>query len=297
MTDSATQPSSFDQAWRGDAPAASTDEDVPGRLDAQIDADTDEALDDQDNLDGEAEETLEDVEHEGRRYKVPKALKDAFLRHADYTRKTQELAEHRRAFEAHAAEIVHAQQRHIEDHARLVALDDQLEAFDRLDWNSLEAQDPARAQQLWRQFTQLKEGRAELIGRVQWMEEQRAIEAQRHAATRVEQGHHELARDIKDWSPELANKLHAFGQQAFGFTPEEIGSVDDPRMIKVLHLAFVGDQALKKRAAAERLSANQSARPVSQVGAHAPAGRNPDRMSTAEWMSFERERLRKKAGR
>ena len=39
--------------------------------------------------DGEGEdEASEEVEHEGRRYRVPKALKDAFLRHADYTRKT-----------------------------------------------------------------------------------------------------------------------------------------------------------------------------------------------------------------
>ena len=258
-----------------------------------------ETGDDPDGETGDAEtgDALEDIEHEGRRYQVPKALKDAFLRHADYTRKTQELAGQRRTFEAHAAEMVQAQQRNAQDHARLVGIDDQLEAMSRLDWNSLETQDPARAQQLWRQFTQLKEARAELAGRVQWMEEQRAIDAQRQAATRAEQGHQVLARDIKDWSPELANKLHAFGQQAFGFTPEEIGSVDDPRMIKVLHLAYAGDQAMKKQSAADRLAANQAARPVSQVGANAPAGRNPDRMSTAEWMSFERDRLRKKNGR
>ena len=281
-----------------DGPAAAPDGDA-GAADPGPDAAApdDDTQDDADAPDTETAEALEDIEHEGRRYQVPKPLKDAFLRHADYTRKTQELAEQRRALEGHAAEMAHAHERHAEDHARLVGIDDQLQAMSRLDWNSLETQDPARAQQLWRQFTQLKEARAEIAGRVQWMEEQRAIDAQRQAATRAEQGHQVLSKDIKDWSPELANKLHAFGQQAFGFTPEEIGSVDDPRMIKVLHLAFVGDQAMKKQSAADRLAANQAARPVSQVGANAPAGRNPDRMSTAEWMSFERERLRKAGGR
>ena len=45
------------------------------------------------SLDDDADS--EEVEHEGKTYRVPKALKDSFLRHSDYTRKTQELAQER----------------------------------------------------------------------------------------------------------------------------------------------------------------------------------------------------------
>jgi hypothetical protein len=42
---------------------------------------------------------FEEIEYgEGQKYAVPKALKGAFLMQADYTRKTQELAEQRRTF-------------------------------------------------------------------------------------------------------------------------------------------------------------------------------------------------------
>ena len=245
--------------------------------------------------DGEGEdEASEEVEHEGRRYRVPKALKDAFLRHADYTRKTQDLAEQRRALETQAAQIAAADGERVAAYARLMAVDDQIAAYEQIDWNSLEAQDPARAQRLWREYSQLKDGRAALTQHLTEAEEARAFEAQRQAARRVEEGHEILSRQIKDWSPELAHRLADFGQRAFGFSDEELESVQDPRMIRVLHLAWLGDQALKTKAAAERLASSQAARPASQVGANAPAGRNPDRMTTAEWMAFERDRLRRR---
>ena len=53
----------------------------------------------------EAESEVEDVDWEGKKYAVPKELKDALMRQSDYTRKTQEIAETRRALEAKEAEI------------------------------------------------------------------------------------------------------------------------------------------------------------------------------------------------
>jgi len=55
----------------------------------------------QEAQEGEAqpESDLAELEWDGQRVQVPKALKDAFMRNEDYTRKTQELAESRRAVE------------------------------------------------------------------------------------------------------------------------------------------------------------------------------------------------------
>ena len=79
-----------------------------------------------------------EVELDGEVHSLPAALKGAFLRQADYTRKTQELAEHRRALEA--------ERRALGDHARaqagvsrerlqLASLDDQIEEFQGVDWD------------------------------------------------------------------------------------------------------------------------------------------------------------------
>lgn len=46
-----------------------------------------------------------EIEYEGSKYKLPPELKDAFLRHADYTRKTQEIAQQRKEFEAKANDL------------------------------------------------------------------------------------------------------------------------------------------------------------------------------------------------
>lgn len=298
MSDLATNPQGEEDVRALSAPGVADAVSAAGAFDDDARFASDALADDQDGAEDEDDPgALEDVEHEGRRYQVPKALKDAFLRHADYTRKTQELAEQRRAVEAQASEHIEAEHHRLAGYARLMAVDDQLQAYEQIDWNSLESQDPVRAQRLWREYSQLKDGRAELTGQIQDFEAQRAFETQRQAARRIEDGHQQLSREIKDWSPQLATKLSDFGQRAFGFSASELDAVDDPRMIKVLHLAWLGDQTLKTQAAQGRLSATQAARPASKVGANAPAGRNPDRMSTSEWMAFERERLRRSGGR
>ena len=57
---------------------------------------TDQSSDDAQDLDTQgADPEFEEVEYEGKRYALPKELKDAILRQSDYTRKTQELAQQR----------------------------------------------------------------------------------------------------------------------------------------------------------------------------------------------------------
>ena len=77
------------------------------------------------------------------------------VRQADYTRKTQELAAQRRAFEAerqgHRRQNA-AMRTHLHDAARIVALNDHLTQLDRVDWPRLQAQDAGRAAQLWQQW-------------------------------------------------------------------------------------------------------------------------------------------------
>src|ERR1700761_7141568 len=80
-------------------------------------------------------ETPDEVEgtYNGKTYSLPPELRHALLRQADYTRKTQELAGQRRAFEAERAG--HRQQAvsmrtHLQDAARIVALHDHLAQMD-----------------------------------------------------------------------------------------------------------------------------------------------------------------------
>jgi hypothetical protein len=56
-----------------------------------------------------AAEELDDVEHQGKTYKIPKALKGALLLQDDYARKVQELDEQRRSHEEQARQLAERQ--------------------------------------------------------------------------------------------------------------------------------------------------------------------------------------------
>ena len=61
--------------------------------------------------------------------------------------------------------------------------------------------------------------------------------------------------------------------------------------MKLLHLAHLGQQAAQKlRAAGAPLAVPPS--PTRTVGSASPAARNPERMTTEEWMAHRKSQLR-----
>lgn len=250
---------------------------------------------DGDDDDGETET---EIEHAGAKYRIPKALKGAFLMQADYTRKTQEIADKGRSLEERHNALQHQERlekEHMTRVGRVHALNEELARYGSVDWAAFRAQDPARAQHLWQTLLQIKETRDKMLGQLQSEIQQKAFEAQRDNAKRVEEGHAALARDIKDWNPEIFGKVRDFGAREFGFDPGEIAAVHDPRMLKVLHRAYLGDQAIKKLSASEQAAASESLRPLPTVTGNGRTTRGPnDDLSVEEWMRRRNQQSRKK---
>nr|PZN71122.1 MAG: hypothetical protein DIU57_21390 [Pseudomonadota bacterium] len=246
-----------------------------------------------------AEDDTEEVEYEGQKYRVPKPLKSAIMMHADYTRKTQEVAEQRKALEQQRQQFeqyVKVQQEHIKDLARLHALDEQLEQYRNLNWDQIWQQDPTQHSRLIQQFNLLKDARERLVGEITQRDQQRALEAQQELAKRAEESRAYLMREIPEWSAEYDAKLTKFALDA-GFQPDEIKglAVNNPRAVKMLHLAYIGQQLLEKQKAATKPQP-QPAQPVPKVGtSRAPATKDPRRMSTEEWMKWRNEQLARKS--
>jgi hypothetical protein len=252
-------------------------------------------IDDDPDDDGETEA---EIEHAGEKYRIPKALKGAFLMHADYTRKTQEIAGKGRSLDERQNAFLQ-QERFREEHldrlGQVYALGGRLAGFEKVNWAELRSQDPAQAQNLWSQYQQTKQTRDKALGQLQSEIQQKAFESQRDNARRVEQGHAAVARDIKDWNPEMFGKVRDFGAREFGFDPGEIAAVHDPRMLKVLHRAYLGDQAIKRAAASEKAAANEQLKPLPTVTGNSRGGRGPsDEQSVEEWMRRRNEQSRKK---
>jgi len=237
-----------------------------------------------------------DLEVDGQLHTLPGALKGAFLRQADYTRKTQELAEHRRAAEAERralAEQARAFGQASRDQIALAALDHQIEEFQAVDWQAYAEQDPQDAQALWGRFQGLVEARERLAYAVGHHEERGKLQAAREAAEQMAETGRTLQREIDGWSPDVANKLVEYAQ-AFGVTLEELSQMADPRLWKVLHRAYQADQASQQEGAAKSAVQAQAVRPAILVsGAAAGSGGVRDELATKEWMARRNAQMTK----
>lgn len=244
----------------------------------------------------EASDEPFEVEHEGQVYQLPGALRGGFLRQADYTRKTQELAEHRRALAAEREAVIghaEAMSREGSDRAHLAALDEWLDRFGATDWRSLSQQDPQRAQLLWARFQETKALRERYAYAISHHDARRELVRAQEAAARLTQTGRALQQEIEGWSPEVAAKLVEYAS-AFGITQDELVQAADPRFWKMLHRAFQADQAQGRQEAAAGALRGQAVRPAVTVGGAASGGGGVrDELSTKEWMARRNEHLRK----
>lgn len=259
----------------------------------EVEAETEETtsdpeLDDDGNPiedpDDEPAEELTEVVKEGKAYKVPAALKDEFLMHADYTRKTQEVAELRKSVEATLQQVQQVTQAEIQTAAAISAIDAQIADFNTIDWDAWEETDPVAAQRAWRQFGQLKESRGTAYNEYLQAQQQRTLLTQQETARLIEQGQRELAAAIPEWGPEKAQALLTHANKTYGFAPEELNGITDPRMIKVLNDAYQFRAASKQQQAVKKVETQQAIKPAAKVttGKTAPRGLD-DRLSAEEW--------------
>ena len=235
------------------------------------------------------EETVDDseeIEFNQKQYKLPKdiavAVKDM---QKDYTVKTQSLAEQRKTFESQAQ----FHQAHIQEIAEVVALNKQLEEFKKVDLFALSEQDPVKAQQLMFYKSGLEEQRNMLAQSISQKEQNLALEKQQEIAKRIEESESVLRRDIKDWSPELESNLQQFAVSKLGFDINDVkSSKADPRLYKLLHMAYVGNQIIQKQPAKPKIV--QQAKPVTTLKSGGDKSiRNPKDMSQAEYAKWRRK--------
>ena len=166
---------------------------------------------------------------------------------ADYTQKTQEVAEQRRQLEDYAQTIkvqeqslqsqFEAQQSFLSEVADIKAIDNQLAQFANVDWQALSDNDFVEAQKLFFTHNQLQEQRrqvtANLTTKANEMQKQKDAQLQQ----RVEQGKAILAKEIPNWSQKTSQEIILAGKD-YGFNDDELGTIVDPRHVKVLHDAM-----------------------------------------------------------
>ena len=238
----------------------------------------------------EEEDELDGVRLRGKKEALER-IKAERLMQADYTRKTQDVAEQRKSFEAERAQFQQTAQAHqasIREVAQLVAIEDRLAQFAKFDFNAAADTDPVQALKLHNEYTQLQAHRAQLQNSITQKQQAQAMEAQRTSAKQLLEARQVLERDIKGWSPDLANKLSEYGQTQ-GYPPEVLNNVTKPEFVKTLHKAYLYDQLMKQRAAKPA----QPAPPVTRVGGGNAAVTKPlSEVSDEEFIRRRREYIK-----
>jgi hypothetical protein len=228
---------------------------------------------------------LTEVVHEGAAYRVPPALKDGLMNRADYVQKIQDLAHHQRTWQQQRASEAELDEAISHLRAMATSLDAQIAPFEQLDWHGLAASDPDQAAELWRLYQELKAALDDVLASANQAAQHHAAQGQQEHAQRLAHGHAVLARDLPGWSPALAAQLAGMGQTEFGFSPQELSQVTDPRLIKLLHRACVATIAAKGRNQVARLAAGQKTQPAQAVRGGAGRAVAAD---TNDFAAFER---------
>ena len=268
-------------------------------LDTEAEVEAQEPELDEDGNEIEPDEDEELELDDDLKLKVPKSqaqkVREALLRQADYTKKTQELADRRKAFEAEQNQLASATQAELNTYAVAQSVAAQLQQYQNVDWKAWSESDPFEAQTAFMQFQQLKDAHAQAMGQLQQLRGQRLSHAQQETAKRIEQGRQELAKHIPGWNDDLRAKLIGYAAEQ-GFSQDELSDLEaDPRVARVLHAAFEGSQAKRKATAANKHLQAQQVQPAASVGAKAipPRGLS-DKLPTDEWIRRRNEQLRKR---
>ena len=194
-------------------------------------------------LQDEAQEEYdsEEVEIDGKSYKVPKELKDMVLMHKDYTQKTQKVADDRRAVEERAQAL---QQREaimsqtFEKAVEFREVQNRLNQYEQIDWQGLAESDPVQAQKLHFQYTQLQRDAQAKYNALQQAHHQQEQLTQEQRQQQLRQAESDLKQRVPDFGPQIAEKIVKTAKDAYGFTPQELEGLTDARHVHVLHDAM-----------------------------------------------------------
>ena len=248
----------------------------------------------------------EEYEVASEKYRIPKTLaahlkelEQGSLRQDDYTRKTQSVAEEKRAIEARAQQLQQReqfQQQHVQAVAKVMAIDEQLAKYQALDWNGLTDADPVQALKLDRQMRELQMQKTQLVNGIEQSQQQMSMAQQQAIARQRQEAVAQLQREIKGFgTPEVAKELFETGTK-YGIKENEWANLDDPRLYRLIDIARKYDKLVSQKTTEARPQVAE-AKPITRVTPSAGANRksiNDPGISMADFVKLRQEQTRRR---
>lgn len=155
---------------------------------------------------------------------------------ADYTRKTQKIAETRRQIEQDS-EIVRSTARHVAS-----VIDAPVRQFENIPWAELQTQDPAKYQTIRAQYEQTVMARNNFLQSISAAEAEQERLLEENRQREAELSKDILRASIPDWSNQTYLELRKYSE-SLGYQPQEFDKNTDYRLVLALHRAYRAEKA------------------------------------------------------
>jgi hypothetical protein len=239
---------------------------------------------------------------DGEIFKIPSKLKDGYLRQADYTRKTQAVAEQAKQLQARETALSQRYEQSEQEFEAKVALSNitaQLKQFEGRNWNAEAAKladDPIGFQELQREhmrFQELRDYHKQFSEHVNYAAQQRTEAAQQETVKRLQETKAYAEKHIKGWTPDLDLKLTDWAEQELGFDRNTLIGAYTPQVYRTLYGAFQWEQSLKRQQTAKPPPTTPPVTPTKTVTAkgNAVVQKDPGEMSEAEFVAYREAQI------
>ena len=239
----------------------SLEEDTPdedGEEEEGEESDEFEESDEAEETEEPEETTLYTVKVNGEDTEVTEdELIRGYSRQSDYTKKTQEIAEERRAIEAAQAQynselatLQQERQQYVDALSQVIQSSMAgLEQYNDIDWPTLKAEDPIEYITKRDEYREMQENVRANQHRAAAVQQQQETEMRDVKKRVLQEEHGKLVSAVPEWGDPTTQKKLATDIRAYaidqGYTPEEIGGLVDHRSLIVLMKAQKYD-ALQK---------------------------------------------------
>jgi len=199
------------------------------------------------------------VKVDGDEYEVTQdELLNGYQRQQAYTKRSQELAEQRKAFEAEAQQVAQMRDTYAQQLEQLSQYNQQILGDAEPDWDALAKEYSAEELFLYKtkldqQKEQARQVEAERQVIAQQQAQEQQVQMQQHLAVQRE----EMLDRIPQWRDEDVRtsereQVIKYAQQSVGFSPQEIANASDARAIELLYKAWQWDNLQSKKPAAKK---------------------------------------------
>jgi len=183
-------------------------------------------------------------------------LRLGYMRQGDYTRKTQQVAEGRKAAEAELEALTAQRESYANQLAQLETALNQSEPTQEY-WDALQAEDPIEYVKQREALRDRRDALAQVQSEQQRVQQEQYQQLQAQTQERLKQEADKLLDVIPEWrdadvATKQKNAVYTYAQRHLGYSEQELSQIGDHRAVNALRKAYLYDELMKQKPAATK---------------------------------------------